>query len=368
MEAEYPPIGSPIQRGQRVRPPAWRRLFSRQVLGMLPLLIWFFMLGASDVSERPGIDQEEALLDPAWLPTAFGRDAQRIDGIDWQFGGYHALSGENGSWHARRSAEASWTNGGVSGTTPELSEMIFRYMSPITAAWYFRQAAPATVFNFPSVEALARRTQPIEVPPRYHSQSADEMRVVCAVGGADSCQAWYAWLRYGQYIMQLRLISQEQSISSASFTEILRIADRAIIDHFAGLIEEYPNPTDSFLSVMHGAELIFLAGLYLWLARRGSLGRRLLGRIWPGHWNDPDDRQRALRAVRGLSAGIATLGAALLAVEPLRAANLDPGVPLGLYLGLFIIGCVVLLIAANEAAPLPQLGPPAASDVAEDAA
>lgn len=330
-------------------------------LRFLPLLLFVLLLGANDLTRRPGVDPEQVLIQPSNLPTQLGSDVDAISGIDWQQGAYTPISGENSSWRSHWAAGESYANGDPMGS-PELAELIVRYSAPATSAWYFQQAGPAKSYTIPRIETLVAHTRPERVSLSYHSADADQQRVVCAAGGRDACRVWYAWLRYGQYIVQVRLISSDRPITPQMFAELLAVVDQSVATYFASVTAEYPGPSPVALTITYGPGFIFyalLSTIGLWHA---WLGPRIFGRFWHRNWTEPIEQQRAFRANAGLCAALFLLGCALLSTALLRHVPIAYSAKWLVFLGLLGASVVVLLGVARQIAQLGAPPTPAATD------
>jgi hypothetical protein len=260
-------------------------------LRFLPLLLGVLLLGANDLTRRPGVDPEQVLIEPSNLPTQLGSGAGAISGIDWQQGAYTPISSEDVSWRLHWTAGETYANDAPMGS-PELTELFVRYSAPAMAAWYFQQASPARVYTFPVLAGSQAGTRPERVSLPYRSRDAAQQRVVCAVGGISACQVWYAWLRYGQYIVQVRLISIDQPITPGMFAELLVVIDGLVAEYFARVVEEYSGSSPVALTITYGPGLIFYALLSFGSLWHVWLGSRMFGRFWHWNWTEPAEQQR----------------------------------------------------------------------------
>jgi hypothetical protein len=110
-----------------------------------------------------------------------------------------------------------WTSGKV-----ELTEKVHRYSSSISALYAFSTQDPLFVY-----ERYARATT--AAAPR--GLRADQAEIFCTDftaknGSHNRCNAWGAWLRYGQYTVYLAI--SHAVLSEADFASITRRADAVV--------------------------------------------------------------------------------------------------------------------------------------------
>jgi len=105
------------------------------------------------------------------------------------------------------------------GVWPYLSQLILEYRHPLAAAAAFNISMP-----------LANRSEPgiIQYDPvwEYESQYADQVRIHCtdlATGVPVRPEFCTAWLRYGQYIVEL--VISDPPVDEMSFLDTLAIVD-----------------------------------------------------------------------------------------------------------------------------------------------
>ena len=135
----------------------------------------------------------------------------------------------------RHYPERYWSDRDLPFASPVVSQNIYTYTSPIWAALHFWISRPEFAFrndwpNFsdPSVGSDEALTEFGTV-----SSSADSQRFVCGMGGRNSCQKWFYWARYGQYLLLMSYFGPNTGLDIADFSKIAGEADRYVTSQLA---------------------------------------------------------------------------------------------------------------------------------------
>ncbi|MGW0889843.1 hypothetical protein [Saccharopolyspora sp. NPDC002578] len=125
-----------------------------------------------------------------------------------------------------------WKDSAADGHEPGFDETAHRFASPTWAWLTFRLGDPSDRY----AEKYDRITEvPAPVPPE-----ADEARFYCARfdGRPEECTRWYAWIRYGQYIVSVTADPLDDGTTpnrtGARLERILAEADRTFTTTTAG--------------------------------------------------------------------------------------------------------------------------------------
>lgn len=100
-----------------------------------------------------------------------------------------------------------------------------RYDSVMQAALQYLLSRPENGDAWPNfdIPPLAANRYPAHWP--YHSKLADQQQVVCGMGTPSSCQIWFYWARYGQYLLQVSSYTPGEGMDVVMFAQIVRIVD-----------------------------------------------------------------------------------------------------------------------------------------------
>jgi len=174
---------------------------------------------------RPDISPVTLLPESLSLPETWinGEIDSRL--IDWQVAWTHVKISPDAQFYASTSAERGWTNSGKPTSMPKIFMGIYKYSSPIHAWLRYWLSRPeiADYGDWPNFPYHSEQRYPASWP--YRSSYADRMHITCGMGGPESCQLWYFWAQYGQYILKAQFFGPNQGMDTILFAEIVREVD-----------------------------------------------------------------------------------------------------------------------------------------------
>jgi hypothetical protein len=110
-------------------------------------------------------------------------------------------------------------------------EDIYKYDNPITAEAYFWLYRPeiAYMHKRPNFSGLCDKSICYPKNWDFSILSADNVIAVCAMGDPQSCQMWYYWSRYGQYILSIYFFAPNQGLDEISFSDIVQKIEKVFL-------------------------------------------------------------------------------------------------------------------------------------------
>ncbi len=282
------------------------------------------------------------LVATADIPTRLG-DTPELQQSDWAEDSSNPIYGEHTEPYANWMSGTSWTNSGTDPNSPQVTQIVLVYRSSTSAFYSLRRMAPAEKYDSAHLNALAQAQQPVRVDIAYRGSSADEQRVVCAVGNKDTCQVWYAWLRAGQYIIQIRLLSSDQPIDVASFVPVVASVDRTVTTSLAGVTREYP-PAASFMFGLYSIIGAFCGFMGIIGLNDDRLGESYFGKMWYGHFSRRS--QKPYWSNAALSFGWLTMGLAGISAKMMHDLPFAGWLKWGIF-GTLALSSLVCMFAAS---------------------
>ncbi|NEE03984.1 hypothetical protein [Phytoactinopolyspora halotolerans] len=127
-------------------------------------------------------------------------------------------SGAHGSYNSDEHIRRIWSKVDGGG---RLDQTVFLYSNPVWAEGQYWLSQPrwAHSDDYPSFNSA---TDP------YDSADADRSQMVCAAGSTESCQIWFYWARYGQYLVQIQYVGE--NIDEEKFRQLVRPVDQFVVD------------------------------------------------------------------------------------------------------------------------------------------
>ena len=190
------------------------------ILGTLSLVaLMAVVLMLHEVKSEVPLDQ--LLLSGAAFPDRWRSDTFEVEAQWTMEAGDRSTPGELRSF---ANLARTWTPGRGS---PRITQQIYQYDSVAGAIINFWLARPEWLYgrkwpNFNTPELRVRR-YPAAWPREW--VSADAARIVCAMGDLTSCQTWYFWGRYGQYVMKIEFWGPNQGMDAETFMKIVTPCD-----------------------------------------------------------------------------------------------------------------------------------------------
>lgn len=215
----------------------WKRFL--QYGGLLFLLLAGIVLIINRVSARPNQIPDPSLLAPAAVfPTAWSTGRDPMPPVRWQEGTGARLLGAdlyNPAFRGSSFSSDGWGIGmtwhALSATTlPYLNQEASQYPTVVEAMFKYQTLSPGDSTTWGSLPFRGAIQTPPLTPTAWAnpSPSADAQRAVCAVGTLDACELWYAWIRYGQYIYQVILLTPAHPMNELTFYQFIQDIDANI--------------------------------------------------------------------------------------------------------------------------------------------
>jgi|GEM_PF-5356679 len=211
------------------------RSFLRWLPWVVTLLL-FLGFALDRVMAWPDHGPDESLLASSSIfPVTWGTDQQRSDVMEWhenQYGPWvqseivdptFHQSWTGGLWYTAQSWHAANQANG-----PTIRQDLKAYgRSPLRAALKLRQVDTGDVRTWEAIPFSAPITkQAVTLDATTTSAlAATEYRALCAVGLVERCEMWYAWLRYGQYLLQINVTTPQYGMDLQTFSAFVRDTD-----------------------------------------------------------------------------------------------------------------------------------------------
>lgn len=179
-------------------------------------------------SRRAEVPIEHLLAHDPMFPRQWEAVTVPVRLADWQISQTNILLAPKAKFHALSEARRVWTDNGSQLGTPAIRQYVYQYKNPVIAKLHYWLSRPEWAYygDWPNFDRFLFNDPGI-YPSAWpaHATSADEKRVVCAVGGVESCQHWVYWGRYGQYILMVQLFAPNQGADSVVFQQVVEEID-----------------------------------------------------------------------------------------------------------------------------------------------
>ena len=195
-----------------------KALQKSNIFRIVPPLVFLILVLYNWSNSLPYQGPDDELLAPLsnfpneWIT---GDDSQRIvewssDRGTWDSSGeavftdplfYRTLSGS--LWLAAQGYEPnSSTNTGIF-----VSQILKRHLLPMEASIKLLFLTPGKPETWGKASFLNSINQPALKPAvgTFRTKYATSKRVECIAGSLDTCEMWYIWLQYGEYILQINV-------------------------------------------------------------------------------------------------------------------------------------------------------------------
>jgi hypothetical protein len=201
---------------------------------LLFLSIWIF--DRATAWPRVGTD-EQLLASVTSYPITWSTASTHVDigswGDDGLFTFFHIDSAVItdqrffDSWSGNRWAIGVSHHSTSTAGPPYINQVMRQYTSPLEAMIKLRQIQPGDPLTWGNLHFAAPINTPALIPPFQGSPitAASERQIRCAVGPIETCEMWYAWLRYGQYILQINVITPQHGMDKSTFTDLVTKVD-----------------------------------------------------------------------------------------------------------------------------------------------
>lgn len=215
----------------------WKRLW--QYGSLLVVILASSVLIINRTAARPSHIPDPSLLAPASVfPTVWGAGADSINPVRWEEGTGARLLGAHlydpafrGSWFSSDSwgIGMNWYDHSAT-TLPYLNQEASQYPTVVEAMLKYQTLSPGDSTTWGSLPFHGAIQTPPLTPTAWNNASpyASAQRAVCAVGTLDACELWYAWMRYGQYIYQVILLTPGHAMNEPTFYQWIQDIDAAV--------------------------------------------------------------------------------------------------------------------------------------------
>ena len=220
-----------IEKGRRLDQRTMRRGCKLFLLSMVFSLILLAGWGIRVwQSQKPGVEPEHLLSKNPAFPTSWDTGEIDVISMDWRESKMEIRIEPDARFYAMDSAMRIWTHNGIPSSSPDIIQEVFRYENPIKAAFFYRISRPEIAFSntWPNFSNPANRSQRYPRNDFYQSEFADQNHVVCAMGEPGSCQIWFYWARYGQYLLSVMYIGPNQGMDTDLFSNVVMEIDRYV--------------------------------------------------------------------------------------------------------------------------------------------
>jgi hypothetical protein len=109
----------------------------------------------------------------------------------------------------------------------EINQLVSDTNWPIIAAWQFIRARPGAVDQQGDANVTT-------LPLTYHSPLADQQQAACIYQSSDRCRVAYLWVRYGQYLVRVRVAGESSPVPISTISTIFQQIDRHITQTLQG--------------------------------------------------------------------------------------------------------------------------------------
>lgn len=201
------------------------------------ILIW---LGINRIYKRPYHTTDPSLLAPSTVfPVAWGEGKNAITAVTWEEGWLeHPTAADvvlfdpafRGSWFS----SAGWGIGNhwraQGPLLPYLNQEASQYPSVVEAILKYQMLSPGDSATWSQLPFHGVIQIPALTPKAWSNPSryASAQRALCAVGTVDTCELWYGWIRYGQYIYQVILLTPGHGMNESTFYQLVQDIDAQV--------------------------------------------------------------------------------------------------------------------------------------------
>lgn len=200
-------------------------------LGLLCTLVWLTALWQR---RRADVPLRALMAERVTFPTDWDSGEIDVLSADWREAVEFLSSEPEDSFHATSNLGRIWTAQG--NQSPRVWQHLYQYDNSIAAAWQYSLSRPETAYSddWPNFANPKNKGNRYPTDWYFHSPFADQEHLVCAMGSPASCQTWYYWARYGQYILSIELWAPSQGMDTATFAQIVAEVDTYIGGQLGG--------------------------------------------------------------------------------------------------------------------------------------
>ena len=183
-------------------------------------LFTFFIIRANSLPDRPVV---ELLISNPIFPSEWESAEVEAKNIEWKEIRTSISKDSDSHFNSDSESNRVWTDQGGN-FPPLIIESIYKYGNPIIAEAYFWLYRPEMVYIYkrPNFSGFCDKNACYPKIWDLSSLSADNVIAVCAMGDPQSCQMWYFWSRYGQYILSVYFFAPNKGLDEISFSIIVQ--------------------------------------------------------------------------------------------------------------------------------------------------
>jgi hypothetical protein len=195
------------------------------------LLLSIFVVFSLDY--QPKIPLKSLLVNAPLFPTQWNNKFNGVVTVQWMLTRDTFSSQQGAGFASTANLGRTWNNGD-SQSTPQIIQQIFKYRHSIVATIGYFVSKPEIIYSHKWPNFTFKGNYQHRYPSNwnYKSTRADQEHIVCAMGHLDSCQLWFYWTRYGQYILEVRFFAPNEGMDSDTFAKITEQIDTYITNQF----------------------------------------------------------------------------------------------------------------------------------------
>jgi hypothetical protein len=183
------------------------------------------------LSRRSNVSLEDLLLDSHSFPSSWHTGLEAVS-VEWETWKAQSSLEPKYAFYSKSNLGRVWGNSSDKDDFPAqyIAQHLFYYNSPFAAARQHLLSRPEIVYgdDWPNFQLSHNKQNRYPLHWQYESPFADQEHVVCAMGSPNSCQLWFYWARYGQYVLEVRFFAANQGMNAELFTQIVVQIDSAV--------------------------------------------------------------------------------------------------------------------------------------------
>ena len=164
------------------------------------------------------------------FPTHWEGGEIAVQDIQWQINQTISVSSDS-QFYALSSSRRIWNDQDSSrSSTPQILQEVFQYNSSIraTVQYYLSRPERAYLNKWPNFISSAEESNLYPTSWKHNSFYANQNYAVCAIDKPRSCQLWFFWARYNNYLLSLQLFAPNQGTAEDTFALVAHEIDNYI--------------------------------------------------------------------------------------------------------------------------------------------
>jgi hypothetical protein len=202
-----------------------RPLNRRVLIIWLLILLWLALVTLPLMNSYPLVSADKLFIQPPALPDHLAALDQSHP-VTWKESDSSLLAGEDLETFDPTLAAIAWHDTRQPASEAQVHQLVLNYFHPVLAMLQYARMKPAhsDMLDVNNSESVKLVTQ---------GRLASQEEIVCLKGTQSTCNVWYYWARYGQYIIRIRLSEPAQGTDLATFNAIIAQLDTKIQQQLA---------------------------------------------------------------------------------------------------------------------------------------